>query len=275
MIPLFEQEDRFNAEEGWLICQLPLPPADNQLTRSGRFSHYATAEYRDFLEIANERLKAVLGDWEPDRNHWWSVTGYLRMGVRDRDPANHLKATLDVLSGAYAPRKDVKDAQGNVIARKDVVTRPGLLWDDDCRVTIAQWDVEQTRHPEPALYLRVTRRPAPADYRELAAIRERERREAAQDEARAGREAVVAAKDEAKRADVARRTLIFTRGAWEARVKNWRGRELAAVRTTITRALSGLGGPVGESVAVTFSATQKARLAAAGLWLAEERPPDA
>lgn len=231
----------FNPAIGTLAIVLPLPPADNQLVRSGRFGRYATEDYRTWLEIARERVQAVLGDWQPDTERWWQVVGILRLGARDKDAANHLKATLDMLSGAYAPRKDVKDAAGKVLAKAGVITRPGLFWDDDCRAVVGLWTVEFTHHPEPELWLNVSElRLRPRDWREL------ERARAAE------------AKAAAAAAERAARTVERPYWAWVPLLEQLKGNEFGGARKAIKDALRGVEGE--PDVAVTFSAGQWARL---------------
>lgn len=147
-----------------LRLELPLPPADNQCHRSGRFSRYATAEYRDWLDLAGEILREALGDWQPDTARWWRVEGYLCLGVRDRDAANHTKAALDLLSGSRVARKGDLRRSGEA-ATPGVILKPGGLWDDDCRVILGYWGPQYLRHPEPRLLLSVVPAKAPLDYR--------------------------------------------------------------------------------------------------------------
>lgn len=109
---------------------VPLPPPDNHCHRSGQYSRYATAAYRDWLAVAGPRLQAALGAaWEPDTERWWEVRVTLRLpGGARPDGQNLLKPLLDLLSG-----KHTLDADGEAGRRGQVVRGRGL-WNDDNRL---------------------------------------------------------------------------------------------------------------------------------------------
>lgn len=118
-------EIHFDSERASLEATLPLPPTDNHCHRSGRWSRYATAEYREWLALVNPYLVEALGDWEPDRERWWLVGGVVRLGKRRGDPLNYLKPIVDALTGSRV--------------EQGVVVHPGALWDDDARVSCGGW----------------------------------------------------------------------------------------------------------------------------------------
>src|SRR5690242_12641111 len=76
------EEDGFDPETRRLRLSLPLPPPDNLCHRSGQFSRYATAPYRDWLSLAARRLREALGPWPADGDEWWGVEVWLWMGGR-------------------------------------------------------------------------------------------------------------------------------------------------------------------------------------------------
>lgn len=167
--------NRFDPALGRLEIILPLPPSDNKCHRSGAYSRYAAAPYRDWLDIAREQLLALLGEWQPDaptRNAsgkvvdagtWWRVDGELFLGVRPGDGPNYIKPALDMLSGSYVARAGDRDEAGDQISIGKILKRRGF-WDDDNRVQVGSWRVVGLRHPEP--YLRLVVQPeesAPAD----------------------------------------------------------------------------------------------------------------
>lgn len=150
--------DHFDPETGALCLTLPLPPPDNQCHRSGAYGRYPTTAYQDWLRIAQPQLAELLGDWQPDTERWWFVSGLLALGSRG-DGQNYLKAVLDLFSGAQV--KPETPGKGSIL-------KPGALWNDDRRVVEVQWLVQWVRHPEPDVFLRVfPRNPAlyPRDWK--------------------------------------------------------------------------------------------------------------
>ncbi|MFN3652584.1 MAG: hypothetical protein ACK47B_23655 [Armatimonadota bacterium] len=198
-----------------LELEVPLPPPDNQCHRSGRFSRYATAAYRDWLDVAGEPLREALGGWQPDTERWWSVSLVLRLGSQGDGP-NYLKPALDLLTGSRAARSGDRDQHGNKIDAGRII-KPGALWNDDRRVARVELVVTQVRQPEPRLLLIATAEErGPLDFRawqegQARRERERERQEAREErqrtkEAEKARKAAERAEKRAQRPAASRRS---------------------------------------------------------------------
>lgn len=186
--------DHFDPETRTLTLNLEPPPTDNACHRSGRFSRYATKEYRDWLNLAGDKLRQTLGDWRPDTESWWDVEGYLFLPTVRTDGQNYIKAALDLLSGSQVVPKDVKDESGKIVLRKDQIIKPGGLWSDDKRVHLSAWRVLAIRCPEPALILKVRPASGPRDWKEAEKQRKAAEREGAREAKRLQKELEKAAK---------------------------------------------------------------------------------
>jgi len=101
--------------------ELPLPPPDNALSRTGGLVRYPTARYKDWLAVCEGLLRDALPrDHMPDVDHWWHITLDYFMPARG-DMPNREKAVLDLLAGSTV--------------RGGRVEKSGLgLFDDDARV---------------------------------------------------------------------------------------------------------------------------------------------
>jgi hypothetical protein len=131
--------------DGWfdpgrreLVLYCTLPPTDNHLARTapgGR--RYPTERYRQWLALEHTRLRAVLGDWEPDRTTWWRVTLSLRLGSRPGDGQNRQKAIYDLLAGRCVAGRSIVDGKG--------------LWDNDARIRMIEAEVVCIGHHQPGV----------------------------------------------------------------------------------------------------------------------------
>lgn len=190
--------NRFDPETGCLTLELPLPPPDNACHRSSAGGkRYPTAAYKDWLDLVAPQLREVLGDWQPDRERWWRVRGVVWLAGQGDGP-NYIKATLDLLSGAYVVPTAFTDRKGKKVS-KGTILKPGAFWDDDRRVGEVRWTTGYMRHATPWLFLEVEPMEAPRDWKAEQQAQEREEKARAREAARQEREAARAAAQAAGR----------------------------------------------------------------------------
>ncbi len=147
------------------IPGLPLVPSDNRLARHG-FNSYASAEYKEWLQIVRPILLDALGpNYQPDGESWWGVT--IRLRLNQGDGPNRQKGILDWLSGRY-PLERATEINGKKRQKGALVNGVGL-WVDDKRVRYVLPFVEAVRCGEPSCDVLIRQVPAPVDEREAAA----------------------------------------------------------------------------------------------------------
>lgn len=228
-----ETESTFDPTTGtlWFVCSLP--PPDNHCHRSASGGgRYPAKEYKAWLERYAPELRALLGDWEPDRTRWWRVALRLLIGSKG-DAPNYQKALLDLLSGSYVVEKAFVDAKERRI-EKGRILKPGALWDDDKRVRTVALELDCIRHETPYAVLLAHPTDPPRDWK-------------------AEQETAAAAEREAARAaEIAGRTASYTASVWETLLTTLTGEANAAVRARIRKALKG-GENADGYVPVTFS----------------------
>lgn len=222
---------------------------------------YASREYKAWLDHCAPLLQELLGDWQPDTSRWWSV--HLDLWIGNTDGPNHLKALLDLLSGARVVTEAFTAKNGKRIG-KGSVWHYGGLWDDDRRVKAVTVTVHATRHPTPYAQITAWETTAPVDYRAQQEAQERQakqeaRQRAAEDRERA-RQAKRDRKAQAKREDEAKRTMTKLRGSWEGWLKAYSGKEFASIRKRVRDALR--GGQIGPTI--TFTPGEWAKLTKGG-----------
>lgn len=226
--------NHFNPITATLHWELDAPPSDNRCHASAAGGHrYATQEYKTWVERMGPELRALLGDWQPDTNHWWHVK--LEVWISGAGDAQNLwKPVLDLLSGSYVVPQAYKDERGRRIS-KGTVLKVGALWDDDCRVGSQSLLVRETRHATP--YVVLTARPtvAPLDWK--AAQKEREQAE----------------KANAAEAERQARTRTHERWQWESVLRGCAGDRFTAVRKRIRTALKT---SEADPIPVCFSAAE-------------------
>lgn len=234
-----EFASRFHPEVARLGFECDAPPPDNQCHASAKGGHrYATATYQDWLRRTEPELRALLGDWQPDTERWWSVHLVLRLPSQG-DGQNLVKPLLDLLSGSYVVEQTHKDASGRRIS-KGTVLKVGALWDDDRRVKRLLVEVIETRHATPYVQLLAEPTDAPRDWKAEQEQREREAREAERQQ------------------ELAARTVSAAPWWWMQTLEHLRGPELAGARKAIRDVVIGSG--TTEELPVTFTAGQWAKL---------------
>ncbi len=174
-ISTLRDTDGWSADFQRLRLSLPLPPPDNHCHLNGRFSRYATQDYRDWLRVAALALREALAGQPCDDAHWWGVEAHLWLGARGDGP-NYVKPLLDLLGGSRMPAKGERDADGKPLEQSKVLkTREGLF-DDDRRVRWVLPNVEAINCAEPRVVLVAFPVLAPTDERqERAAILQAEK----------------------------------------------------------------------------------------------------
>ena len=116
---------------------LPLPPSDNNLSRKSSHGSYPSAEYLSWLKIAGpicddyafeympERAKYEAALAEVNEVPYYKVECLVNMPRGRRDLTNHIKASMDLLSG----RRLHPDLKG-----KTAIDASKAIWKDDSRI---------------------------------------------------------------------------------------------------------------------------------------------
>jgi hypothetical protein len=243
-----------------LQIEVPLGITDNACHRYRKGGgSYASPEYKAWLDHCAPLLQELLGAWQPDTSRWWSV--HLDLWIGNTDGPNHLKALLDLLSGARVVTEAFNAKNGKRIG-KGSVWHYGGLWDDDRRVKAVTVTVHAVKHPTPYAQITAWETPAPVDYRAQQEAQERQRRVKAKldaliakDEAR---QAERDRKAQAKREDEQARTVMTTCQIWGEWVTRPSTAVVPAARSRVRKAVAGKH--LGEFVSITFTPGEWAKL---------------